>query len=84
MTVDDSLTDDALARVRLFLAPLLGVAAEQIELHQRLLDDLAMDSLALLVLAMELEERWAITLDEDGLRRLVTVNDVAALLVVAA
>jgi acyl carrier protein len=80
----DSVQANALATASQLLAGLLMVSAEKIAPHQRLLDDLAMDSLELLELAMELEERWSICLDEDRLRRLVTVSDVAALIESAA
>lgn len=47
---------------------------------QRLIEDLAMDSLELLDMAMALEDRYGIVLETDDVFRLNTVGDVAALL----
>lgn len=74
----------ALAMAKTLLAGMLGVPEAEIEPEQRLLEDLAMDSLELVELAMELDERWNIRLDRVRLAGVATVADVAALLGAAA
>ncbi|MDN7674959.1 T3SS-associated acyl carrier protein BapB [Burkholderia oklahomensis] len=74
----------ALAAAKTLLAGMLGVPEARIASEQRLLDDLAMDSLELIELAMELDERWNIRLDRARLADVATVADVAALLGAAA
>ncbi|AJY39693.1 MULTISPECIES: T3SS-associated acyl carrier protein BapB [Burkholderia] len=74
----------ALAAAAALLAGMLGVPEARIAPEQRLLDDLAMDSLELIELAMELDERWNIRLDRARLADVATVADVAALLGAAA
>ncbi|WP_082721022.1 acyl carrier protein [Burkholderia sp. ABCPW 14] len=78
---DHSISDEVAAELaRRLLAELLCVPPSDIALDDRLLDELAMDSLEVLDLAMRLEEQWGILLDENQLRRLATVRDVATLL----
>ncbi|VBI70987.1 T3SS-associated acyl carrier protein BapB [Burkholderia pseudomallei] len=85
MTAGPHLSDAAaLAAAKALLAGMLGVPEAQIAPPQRLLDDLAMDSLELIELAMELDERWNIRLDRARLAEVATVADVAALLGAAA
>ncbi|MCU9952198.1 MULTISPECIES: T3SS-associated acyl carrier protein BapB [Burkholderia] len=70
----------ALATAKTLLAGILGVPEADFAPEQRLLDDLAMDSLELIELAMALDERWHIRLDRARLADIATVADVAALL----
>ncbi|AJY32418.1 phosphopantetheine attachment site family protein [Burkholderia thailandensis 34] len=85
MTARPQLSDvAALVAAKTLLAGMLGVPEAHIAPHQRLLDDLAMDSLELIELAMELDERWNIRLDRTRLAEVATVADVAALLGAAA
>ena len=51
----------------------------EIEPHQRLVEDLELDSLGLLTLATEVEDHFRICLDESDEASLVTVADLAAL-----
>ncbi|AOJ73531.1 MULTISPECIES: phosphopantetheine-binding protein [Burkholderia] len=70
----------ALSVVKTMLSSMLGVPNAQIAAEHRLLEDLSMDSLELIELAMELEERWNIRLDRARLNDLATVGNVAELL----
>lgn len=65
---------------RCLVAEVLCVQPSNIALDHHLLDDLAMDSLEVLDLAMRLDERWGVGLDEDQFRQITHVRDVAILL----
>ncbi|MGF6265299.1 acyl carrier protein [Paraburkholderia youngii] len=81
MQVDKTPEDTAATEhARKLIAQLLCMSEARVSVDQRLLDELAMDSLEILELAMKLEEHWGITLDETILPRLQTVRDVAVLI----
>ncbi|AIO68556.1 T3SS-associated acyl carrier protein BapB [Burkholderia oklahomensis] len=85
MTADSCPNDAAaLAAAKTLFAGMLGVPEAEIAPEQRLLDDLAMDSLELIELAMALDEGWNIELDRARLADVATVADVAALIGAAA
>ncbi|AOJ10173.1 T3SS-associated acyl carrier protein BapB [Burkholderia mayonis] len=85
MTADSRPSDAAaLAAAKTLLAGMLAVPEAKIAPEQRLLEDLAMDSLELIELAMALDEGWNIQLDRARLADVATVADVAALLGAAA
>ena len=60
------------------------VAREKLDLEvelrrdMRLVEDLALDSIRLMTLAMEVEDRFRICLDEEDERGIVTVADLVA------
>ncbi len=66
------------------LAGIAEVAAEHIDWHGelrtelRLVEDLRLDSLKLLTLAVEVENRFRVRLDEDDEAGIVTVGDLVA------
>ncbi|OJA86355.1 acyl carrier protein [Burkholderia ubonensis] len=68
------------AAVIAMLSELLGIPAAQINGEHRLLEDLALDSLEIIELAMELEDRWNVVIERPQLEAIVTVRDVATLL----
>ncbi|MGY4730878.1 acyl carrier protein [Burkholderia pyrrocinia] len=80
MSSESDIDAAALAAAKTMLAGLLCLQEAMISPDQRLLDDLAMDSLEVIELAMELEEHWGVELDRDQLSSVLTVRDVAALL----
>ncbi|SIT44960.1 BapB protein [Paraburkholderia ribeironis] len=81
MQVDKTPDDTAaIEPARKLIAQLLCMPEARVSADQRLLDELAMDSLEILELSIKLEERWGITLDETILPRLETVRDVAVLI----
>ncbi|AOJ11894.1 acyl carrier protein [Burkholderia mayonis] len=85
MTADSHPNDTtAIAAAKTLLAGMLCVPEAQIAAKQRLIEDLAMDSLELIELAMALDEGWNIRLDRARLGDVTTVADVAELLGAAA
>ncbi|MCI5698079.1 MAG: acyl carrier protein [Clostridiales bacterium] len=54
----------------------LSVDEEKINLEAKLADDLGIDSLDAVELAMALEEEFDIKLSDDELQKLVTVKDI--------
>lgn len=75
-TYDDCM--DAIARV---LSEHCGTDVEQVRPESELQADLGLDSVGLLSLALELENRFEIYLGEDTDNPPVTVDDVAKLLI---
>lgn len=82
MSTIDVATDEsaALEWVKQTLGKALGTAPARIASGDRLVDDLTMDSLELLDLAMQVEDYLGVELERDQFVRLETVADVAALL----
>jgi acyl carrier protein len=72
-------TGDLELRVRQVLTERLGIPAERITADSRLVDDLGVDSLDALELAMTLEETFHVGIDDKELRRVETVADVVLL-----
>jgi acyl carrier protein len=70
----------ALGAARRLLATVAGREIAQIHPDDRLIEDLLMDSLDLVEMAMRIEQTWAIVLDFGCLRQVLTVSDVARLL----
>jgi acyl carrier protein len=72
-------TRDLELRVSRVLTERLGIQAERITADSRLVEDLGVDSLDALELAMTLEEAFHVGIDEQQLRRVETVADVVLL-----
>ncbi|WP_407973182.1 acyl carrier protein (plasmid) [Burkholderia pyrrocinia] len=64
--------------VKVLLSEILGGRPEEYSESLRLVEDLAMDSLELLDLAMVLEDRYGIKLESDDIFKLETIGDVVA------
>ncbi|EDT00721.1 phosphopantetheine-binding [Burkholderia ambifaria IOP40-10] len=64
--------------VKVLLSEILGGRPEEYSESLRLVEDLAMDSLELLDLAMALEDRYGIELESDDIFKLETIGDVVA------
>jgi acyl carrier protein len=62
------------------IAAVTGRGLDDIHMDHRLVNDLLMDSLEYLEMAMMIEETWGVVVDTVQLTRLVTVADVARLL----
>lgn len=58
----------------------LGWTGAPLTAEMRLVEDLALDSLRLMTLAMEVEDRFRICLDEDDEEAIETVGDLAAII----
>jgi acyl carrier protein len=73
---------EVLAVVRSVAERLLDVAPEQVQEQTRFVDDLAVDSLALVEYAMALEDELTIRLSEDELAGTETVGQLLDVLTV--
>jgi len=58
------------------IAETLGCDADKVVAEARLAEDLEADSLAAAELAMALEEEFGITIEDDELKKFVTVSDI--------
>jgi acyl carrier protein len=67
--------DDVLAVLRATMQAEFGLEPATIELSARLIDDLDLDSIDLVDLAVSLEEQRGIKLDEEDLKSVRTVAD---------
>ena len=67
--------DDVLAVLRATMQAEFGLEPSTIELSAHLIDDLDLDSIDLVDLAVSLEEERGIKLDEDDLKSVRTVAD---------
>lgn len=67
--------EEVLERVRVLTARILRVDAAQIQLESRFRADLGADSINLVEIAMALEQEFDITLDDDEVGSIVSVED---------
>lgn len=67
--------DDVLAELRSMMQAEFGLAPETVEPSKHLTDDLDLDSIDLVDLAVSLEERSGLKLDEEELKSVRTVAD---------
>ena len=64
--------------VRNMIAEQLKVDPAQIRPESRLMEDLKADSANIMVMIMDMEDRFGITVEDDQIMKLKTVGDVAA------
>lgn len=64
--------------VRDMIAEQLRVAPEDIRPESRLMEDLKADSANIMVMIMDLEDRFGITVEDDKIMTMKTVGDVVA------
>ena len=69
--------DEILKRIAEVARDKLGLE-QAVRRDMRLVEDLELDSIRLLTLAMEVEDRFEICLDEDDEAAIVTVDDLVA------
>ena len=62
--------------VKKMIAEQLRVDADQITMESRLVDDLKADSANIMVMIMDMEDRFGITVEDDQIMKLQTVGDV--------
>lgn len=67
--------EDILQRVRAVVARVLRLDEAKIELESRFRADLGADSINLVEIAMSLEQEFDITLDDDEVGNIVSVQD---------
>ena len=70
---------DLEARVARILTSRLGIAADEITPEARLIDDLGMDSLDAVELAIAAERQFEVAIAEEQVAQLKTVADILAL-----
>jgi acyl carrier protein len=68
-------TQDVLVELRSMMATEFGLAPEDVEPGAHLVDDLDLDSIDLVDLAVTLEDRSGIKLDEEEIKSVRTVGD---------
>jgi acyl carrier protein len=66
-------------RVKQILTQRLGIPADEITLGARLVDDLGMDSLDAVELAISTERQFNVALSDEQVAKLATVADIIAL-----
>ena len=70
---------DLETRVKKVLTDRLGIPLEEIKLDARLVDDLGMDSLDAVELAIATEHEFGVSLSDDQIAKLETTADIMAL-----
>jgi acyl carrier protein len=63
-------------KVRVIIAELLAIPADNVKNSSNLINDLGADSLDLVELTMSLESEFGIEIDDDALGKWVSVEDV--------
>ena len=77
----DETSTDVLSAVLEFTAQEAGVDMSEVSEASRFADDLDIDSLGLLTIATQVEERFGVTLDDSLIPTLPTVGSLVALVV---
>jgi acyl carrier protein len=70
---------DLEGRVKQILTQRLGIAADEITMGARLVDDLGLDSLDAVELAISTERQFNVALSDEQVAKLTTVADIIAL-----
>ena len=73
----DTLTTQERTRVEDILVDVLDVTREQLTPDAKIQADLGADSLDIVDIAMKVEEEFGVTLPEENLDRIVTVEDLS-------
>jgi acyl carrier protein len=71
---------DLEARLKLILTQRLGISPDEIRLDAMLVEDLGMDSLDAVELAIATERQFNVTLSDEQMAKLRTVADIVALI----
>jgi acyl carrier protein len=69
---------DTFEQVKAVIVDLLGVEPSEVKLEARFREDLGADSLDLVELIMEVEERFQTTISDEDAQQLATVGDAVA------
>lgn len=72
-------SEEILADLRGLMVSEFGLATEQIQPGTHLIDDLDLDSIDLVDLAVAVEEKTGLELDEEQLKSVTTVEDAVAM-----
>ena len=73
-------TDEVLLELRAMMESEFGLPPQQVEPASHLIDDLDLDSIDLVDLAVTLEERSGIKLDEEEIKSVRTVADAVSVI----
>ncbi len=71
--------DEILEQVRALMSELFGLPAERVQLDAHLMNDLDLDSLDAIDMAVKLQEMTGFRVEEGALKSIRTVADVVAL-----
>lgn len=77
---NEKMNQEILNQVKEIIIEYLGVEEEQVVPEATLMDNLGADSLDLVELSMNLEEKFGVTIDDEDIGNLKTVGDVVAYL----
>ena len=64
-----------LDRLKEIAAEELGIQTDEIQLDSRLKEDLKADSASIMMLVMDIENEFNITIDDDAVEKVKTVHD---------
>ena len=67
--------EEIIARIRSVLVDSFEIPAERVTLEARLMDDLELDSIDAIDMAVQIQEMTGVRVDEEELRNLRTVSD---------
>lgn len=64
--------------VKAIVVEQLGVSADEVKMESKFVDDLGADSLDVVELIMELEEKLGVTIPDEDAEKITSVGDVVA------
>ena len=67
--------EEIIARIRSVLVDSFEIPAERVTLEAKLMDDLELDSIDAIDMAVQIQEMTGVRVEEEELRRLRTVSD---------
>ncbi|MDL9979679.1 acyl carrier protein [Microbacterium candidum] len=74
-------TDDVLAGLAELVNDETGVAVEDVQLEKSFTDDLDIDSISMMTIVVNAEEKFGVTIPDDEVKNLKTVGDAVTYIV---
>jgi len=68
-------TDDILAGLAELITDETGIAADQVQMDKSFTDDLDIDSISMMTIVVNAEEKFDVKIPDDEVKNLVTVKD---------
>ncbi|GAA3646129.1 MULTISPECIES: acyl carrier protein [Microbacterium] len=68
-------TDEVLAGLAELITDETGIAAEEVALEKSFTDDLDIDSISMMTIVVNAEEKFGVTIPDDEVKNLKTVKD---------
>ena len=68
-------TDEVLAGLAELITDETGIAAEEVSLEKSFTDDLDIDSISMMTIVVNAEEKFGVTIPDDEVKNLKTVKD---------